>query len=268
MTGEPSSSAGRKAGPRTTSGTARSRSLQTSDSAEASRVSQTIPFFIFAFVNLLAAIYAPIQDCDEVFNYWEPTHYLNHGFGLQTWEYSPEYAIRSWLYVVLHAIPGTIGSLLFSKRHYEFYLIRCVLALICAGAETRLFRSVLRAYNTTTASIFLTAMVSAPGMFHASVAYLPSSFAMYTSMMGLAAFMDSQLGSMTKEGITWFGIGATVGWPFSAALILPLFTDELTILWLTGRMSDLADRILGGFVRTLLIVVRITLRPSFPLISS
>lgn len=39
-----------------------------------------------------------------VFNYWEPTHYLSHGYGLQTWEYSPVYAIRSWAYVGLHTL--------------------------------------------------------------------------------------------------------------------------------------------------------------------
>jgi len=216
-----------------------------------------VAFCIFTSVNILAAIYAPIQDCDEVFNYWEPTHYLNHGFGLQTWEYSPEYAIRSWLYTVLHAIPGKLGTLFFSSRRHEFYFVRSVLAFVCAGAETRLFSSISRAYSITAAFISMIAMVTTPGMFHASVAYLPSSFAMYTSMMGLAAFMNNLGESKTREGITWFGIGATIGWPFSAALILPLFTDELTYLWLTGRTSEVADRVLGGVVRSLIIVVRI-----------
>lgn len=53
-----------------------------------------------------------MQDCDETFNYWEPTHYLSHGYGLQTWEYSPEYGIRSWLYIGLHAVIGNIRRLL------------------------------------------------------------------------------------------------------------------------------------------------------------
>lgn len=219
------------------------------------QMSNTVAFCVFVLVNLLAAIYAPIQDCDEVFNYWEPTHYLNHGFGLQTWEYSPEYAIRSWLYIVMYAIPGKIGALVLSQRRYVFYFIRSMFAVVCAGAETRLFNSISKGYNSAIASLFMTAMVTAPGMFHASVAYLPSSFAMYTSMMGLAAFIDSRSGSKTREGITWFGIGATIGWPFSAALILPLFTDELTYLWLTGRTSEVVDRILGGAVRSLIIVV-------------
>lgn len=69
-------------------------------------------FYIFLVANLIAAAYAPIQDCDETFNYWEPTHYLSHGYGLQTWEYSPDYAIRSWLYVALHSIVGSFRRLL------------------------------------------------------------------------------------------------------------------------------------------------------------
>ena len=232
------------------------RPLRRSRTGNEFRLPNTIAFTTFAFINILAAIYAPIQDCDEVFNYWEPTHYLNHGFGLQTWEYSPEYAIRSWLYVLIHSIPGKAASLLFSKRRYEFYFIRSLLAVVCAGAETRLFYSISRAYSFTIACIFTIAMVTAPGMFHASVAYLPSSFAMYTSMLGLAAFIDIWGGSKTKQGVTCFGIGAIVGWPFSAALIAPLFLDDLTYIWITGHLSEVADNVLGGVVRTLIIVVR------------
>lgn len=64
---------------------------------------------IFA-VRCAAALYSILSDCDEVFNYWEPTHWLQYGFGLQTWEYSPEFAIRSWSYISFHAILGWIGS--------------------------------------------------------------------------------------------------------------------------------------------------------------
>lgn len=69
-------------------------------------------FYCFFIPALLAAVWAPILDCDETYNYWEPTHYLRHGYGLQTWEYSPEYAIRSWSYVCLHAIVGRLAVLL------------------------------------------------------------------------------------------------------------------------------------------------------------
>ena len=214
-----------------------------------------VAFCLFFFANALAALYAPIQDCDEVFNYWEPTHYLNHGFGLQTWEYSPEYAIRSWLYIVIHAIPGKLGSMVFSMRSYEFYFVRMMLAAVCAGCETRLFSTISQIVNPRISMIFLLAMVTGPGMFHASVAYLPSSFTMYTSMMGVAAFMDWQGGLKTNQGIMWFGAGATVGWPFSAALIVPFLPDELIYGKLTGKISESVYRILDGIVRTLIVVV-------------
>jgi len=37
--------------------------------------------------RLLSVYFNIVHDCDEVFNYWEPLHYLLYGYGLQTWEY-------------------------------------------------------------------------------------------------------------------------------------------------------------------------------------
>ena len=180
---------------------------------------------------------------------------MTHGYGLQTWEYSPVYAIRSWLYALIHAIPSKFAALFVSKKVLEFYFVRGVLGVVCAGCETRLFSAISRTMNPRIAVIFLLAMVSSSGMFHASVAYLPSSFAMYTAMMGAAAFMCVKDGLKTTEGIMWFGIGATVGWPFSAALILPFIFDELTYLKRTTDFIGVASRVLGGALRILAIVV-------------
>ena len=212
-------------------------------------------FYFFLATNVIAALYAPIQDCDEVFNYWEPTNYLNRRFGLQTWEYSPEFAIRSWLYIVIHAIPGKLGSLFSSKPTFEFYLLRVLLALVCALCELRLFTTVSRVLNPRIGIMFATVMATSPGMLHASVAYLPSSFSMYMTMMGTAAFMDWRGGLKTSQGIMWFGIGALIGWPFSAALIVPFMIEESTLAWLTKDKSDFIWRLVDGTVRCLIIVV-------------
>ena len=221
-------------------------------------LSSAAAFCVFLSVNLLASIYAPIQDCDEVFNYWEPTHYIVHGFGLQTWEYSPEYAIRSWLYALIHAIPSKFATAFVSKKVFEFYFVRGALGSACAACETRLFSTISRTMNPRIAMIFLLAMVSSSGMFYASVAYLPSGFAMYTAMMGASAFMSAKDGLKTTEAIMWFGIGATVGWPFSAALILPFIPDEITYLKQTADINGVLSRVLGGVLRTLAIVVGFT----------
>jgi len=49
-----------------------------------------------------------ISDCDETYNYWEPTHFLLFGKGFQTWEYSPKFALRSYLYILTHTVPAWI----------------------------------------------------------------------------------------------------------------------------------------------------------------
>ena len=214
-------------------------------------------FYIFLSINMLAALYAPIQDCDEVFNFWEPTNYLNRGFGLQTWEYSPEFSIRSWTYIVLHAVPGKLGSFFSSKTTFEFYFVRAALGSVCALCETRLFATVSRTLNPRIGVMLMLVLALSPGMFHASVAFLPSSFAMYTAMLGTAAFMDWQGGLKTNQGIMWFGIGAMIGWPFSAALILPFITEELTLAWLVKDKSEIIWRFLDGIARCLIILVSI-----------
>lgn len=213
-------------------------------------------FYGFLLVNALAAAFAPIQDCDEVFNYWEPTHYLNRGSGLQTWEYSPEYSIRSWLYIVIHAIIGKTGSFFSSRPNFEFYFIRLALAAICAACETRLLSTICKTFNPRVGIMFGIVMVFSPGMFHASVAYLPSSFSMYTTMLGMAAFMDWRGGLKTGVGMMWFGIGAVVGWPFSGALMIPLLAEDFVLSLMTGDISEIVYRYLDGTVRSLLVLVR------------
>ena len=213
-----------------------------------------LDFGLFALVNTIAALYAPILDCDEVFNYWEPTHYLNYGFGLQTWEYSPEFALRSWLYILLHAIPGKIASLILAKGSSQLYFIRIVLGLVCAYCQTRLFCVISKEFGYRVGRIFEIVMTSSTGIFYASVAFLPSSFAMMTNMMGIAAFLDWRRGLKTSTVIAWFGAGAIVGWPFSAALIIPLLLEEAISIWSTG-FTDSALRVCIGALRVLFLAV-------------
>jgi hypothetical protein len=44
-------------------------------------------FLVLLASKLLSAFLNIVHDCDETYNYWEPLHYLIHGYGLQTWEY-------------------------------------------------------------------------------------------------------------------------------------------------------------------------------------
>ena len=230
----------------------------------------TFALLTFVLANSIAAYYAPILDCDEVYNYWEPTHYLNHGFGLQTWEYSPQYAIRSWLYIALHAIIGQTSKLKInwlSTRAHEFYIVRLALGGACAICQTSLFTATYRLIEPRVATLLALVMLSSTGMFYASVSYLPSSFSMYCSMLGTAAFLQKSKASKTTAGILWFGIGAIVGWPFSAALILPLMFEELNTLLLTKDLKSMIQRTFLGVLGLVPVIVSpyavITFRPDF-----
>jgi len=216
-----------------------------------------IVFYIFFTANLLAAIFSPIQDCDETYNYWEPTHYLNHGYGLQTWEYSPAYAIRSWLYTGIHAIPIYLASwipLVGSKR-LEFYFLRLLFATGCAVCETQLYATLARSMNSRIALFFLLALVSSAGMFHAAIAYLPSTFAMYTVFLALGMFMNRRGGARTAGALTWLAIGAIVGWPFVGLMCLPFVFEEATTAWVTHDAMYLIWKIIWTSTRSFTIVV-------------
>lgn len=214
-----------------------------------------ITLYVCIFANGLAAFFSPIQDCDEVFNFWEPAHYLQHGYGLQTWEYSPVYSIRSWLYVSLHAVVGKLGSFFVHSKTTEFYMIRIFMAIFCAACQTRLYSSICRTLNPRIGLLFLTIVIFSPGMFHASTAFLPSTFTMYTSMLGLAAFLDLKGGPKIAQGIMWFALGAIVGWPFAGALILPLLAEEAIISVLSGSIGSFVLAVFDGAIRCLGIAV-------------
>ncbi|KAK7748954.1 mannosyltransferase [Cytospora paraplurivora] len=189
-------------------------------------------------------------DCDETFNFWEPTHYLSHGYGLQTWEWSPEYGIRDWFYVLPHAIIGNLRRLLPQPTKLgEFYAVRYALALVCALCQTLLYRVISLTIHARIGVLFMLALALSPGNFHASTAYLPTSFAMYTAMLGATAFINWIGGTKTATGIAWFAAGGIIGWPFAMALSIPFLFEEA----LLGVMA------LGDASRFIAVVKRVAL---------
>lgn len=116
--------------------------------------------------RIVAAIWCHITDCDETFNYWEPVsnsaylaiilvcklyklrnvmlfqgHYLLFGKGLQTWEYSPKYSLRSYTYLLTQLVPAFIyNALLQPDKLLLFYFQRCLFAVACAACEVYFYK--------------------------------------------------------------------------------------------------------------------------------
>ncbi|KAI8049468.1 Alg9-like mannosyltransferase family-domain-containing protein [Syncephalis plumigaleata] len=193
-----------------------------------------IAFRLLCIVRLYTALKATIPDCDEVYNYWEPTHYLQYGSGLQTWEYSPVYAIRSWAYIGLHALLGRAMTLLARNKIQVFYAIRFALVVMCAACEATFYRAVADHFNRCVARYLLVALMFSAGMAQAAPAFLPSTFAMYACMLAASYFLQSptivaHAGSRTLGALLCLAAGAAWGWPFSGAIGIPFAIEELFI---------------------------------------
>eukprot|EP00435_Cladocopium_sp_Y103_P056919 s6_g19.t1 len=140
--------------------------------------SMQVMFSCLLLVRLVCAYLAPIMDCDETFNYVEPIHYVTYGSGMQTWEYSPEFALRSYAYVELYALPVRAARFLGLDKVQAFYLLRASLGTISAACEAFFCAAVSQSFGRSVGLLTFGFLAGASGMFHSSVAVLPSSTCM------------------------------------------------------------------------------------------
>ncbi|KAI9313863.1 Alg9-like mannosyltransferase family-domain-containing protein [Dichotomocladium elegans] len=187
-------------------------------------------FRLLLIARCTSAFFGVIQDCDEVYNYWEPMHYIHYGTGMQTWEYSPEFGIRTWAYILIHAIVGWIAGIVTSHKLQIFFLMRIIFAAASAYAEARFYRTVTEEINPHVGRyVFVTLFFSA-GMFNASTAFLPSSFAMVTTFLAFSYSLRPPIQFSDKRTfrvVLLVGIGALLGWPFSAVVGIPFVVEEI-----------------------------------------
>lgn len=92
---------------------------------------------ILILVRTSSAFYNLIYDCDETYNYWEIGHYLIYKNGYLTWEYSPQFALRSYFYLWTYIWPSFILSFIVSNEVILFYLTR--VAIACFGVFCELY---------------------------------------------------------------------------------------------------------------------------------
>ncbi|XP_055851323.1 alpha-1,2-mannosyltransferase ALG9 [Episyrphus balteatus] len=181
-------------------------------------------FKTFVSARLCSAIWSYISDCDETFNYWEPLHYIINGHGLQTWEYSPQFALRSYTYLLLQGVPGWIYQKLFQPSPVLiFYMIRCILGFGCAVMERYMYKAICREFGIHIGRLWLIFQLFSVGMFVSSTALLPSSFSMYFGCAALAAWWQQSY----NLAVFLTAISTLLGWPFAVLIGVPIAFDML-----------------------------------------
>lgn len=176
------------------------------------------------FVRSLSALFNTIPDCDETYNNWEPAHYMIFGSGLQTWEYSPAFALGSYAYLVPYTLLGRTLSFVFGTKVEVFYGIRFGLAILSGAAEASFCAAVSWRFGKETSGVLLAMLVGSSGMFHASTSLLPSTFCMYMTMFVYAAWMLERYRCAVFLGVVSVLLST---WPFIGFLYIPLAWDTL-----------------------------------------
>jgi alpha-1,2-mannosyltransferase len=240
-------------------------------------------FRLLLIARVISALYSNITDCDETYNYWEPLHLLTHSpfpfshsqTPFQTWEYSPQFAIRSWAYIVQYVpIAGTIMRLLGKEKSASFYATRTFLAFCSSMTEAAFLQTISDVIHPQIARYTLVLLLFSAGLFESSTALLPSTFVMYTTTWAMSfafklsteasdkfplnrSILSSTNGLRTLAATAIFALGALLAWPFALILALPFVFEELFLPYgLIVPTSRYLEFILvrsGQWIKTVLI---------------
>lgn len=208
------------------------------------RVVTTVLILLLGFSRLsLQPITSIISDCDETFNYWEPLNLLVRGFGKQTWEYSPEYSIRSWAFLLpIYGLLYPLNKLIDFDADWNFYITRALLGLGSFLLESSLHHEIANTLSPKVANFWLIFQLFSPGWFHSSVELLPSSVAMLLylgSIKYALRYLSRNSTSSFRASLTFNVIAGVIGWPFVLVLSVPLclhylFTHRLIVTMRTA----------------------------------
>lgn len=146
-----------------------------------------------------------------------------------------------------------------------FYVVRISLASLCALVEAFFYRTIVSELSAKIGLYTLVLLVTSHGMFLASSAFLPSSFTMIGTMLALSFWMkingQSTSSKLEKSKFKWyFGLVCSVcasvvlGWPFSAAIGVPIIID---LLILRASKQAYYDFILSCVLAVLIIMVNL-----------
>ncbi|KAJ1987261.1 mannosyltransferase [Coemansia spiralis] len=188
--------------------------------------SLSLLFRIFSIVRIVGALTSPIQDCDEVYNYWEPLHLLQFGTGKQTWEHAPQYALRSfgYLYIYKYLVQALHFVLGFRSKSQVFFAVRISLALFSSFCEALFVRQVAKNVDRKIANYTILALFGMAGLFHSTGAVLPTTFAMHFGLLATAMQGESDFWA-----VFGFSVASVVGWPYAIVVAVPFVLEALCV---------------------------------------
>ncbi|KAJ1024117.1 hypothetical protein NDA16_002956 [Ustilago loliicola] len=209
-------------------------------------------FRFLIIIRVSSAMYSVIKDCDESFGYWEPLHLLVFPRGkkhasvpFQTWEYSPEFAIRSWTFIAQFLPLTKLLAYFGVGKRQVFFAVRLLLAFASSFVDARLYKAVADVFSARVGRYCLMALAASAGIYEASTAFLPSTFVMLATTLAFSSYLyparlpssDASVlsnpsqrpfrGERLLVATLSFAAGAVLGWPFAIILAAPFVVEQL-----------------------------------------
>jgi alpha-1,2-mannosyltransferase len=173
------------------------------------------------FLALLSALFNHIDDTDEPYGYYEPLHFILYGHGMQTWEYAPQFAIRSYAFLLPIYTALSIFKDWVPNKLYLFYLIRILLGSFAAYSLSTFINSLQtqKMFSSQLPKVTCILLVTSPGILFSSTCFLPSAVCSSFLLLCLADWMQQRC----YRAIAWGSIAVLwTGWPFVGLLFLPV----------------------------------------------
>jgi alpha-1,2-mannosyltransferase len=187
---------------------------------------------VFSVVYTFGSQINHIDDTDETYGYWEPLHYLLYGTGLQTWEYSPQYAIRTYAFIIPFYLVGSFLIRLGVPKLSVFFGLRCTLGALTAFCNASLlqsFRQSVDRYHFYIAFVF---MLLSAGQVFVSTSFLPSAVSMNLFSFAMSCWLRDKYEIAILSGC--IAVLCT-GWPFIGLVFAPM---GLYMLWSRWTFVD------------------------------
>lgn len=230
-----------------------------------------LPLKIALAANSFSVLFNVINDCDETYNYWEPLHFIStngEGGGFQTWEYSPSFGLRSYLYLWFFGWPSYLSFFMGFPNWLAFLLVRFFLGLVSAVSASLLSSTVatyiysnnqkqIGELDLTKRKVLFSFLLSfccciSPGNFLSSTTLLPSGpSASLTALM--LVFWLKRCYFLAVGCVAFTGL---IVWPFAAVLGIPL----AVYMMFSGKMYRLVKLVI---LWTFLLVPPLVLVDSF-----
>lgn len=138
---------------------------------------------------------------------------------MQTWEYSPEYSIRSYAFLLPFYLIGSFFKLIFKDKTVIFYSIRVCIGLFSFYCQYLFYGTVMYRVNREIGQLLRLLFYSAAGIHFYSTCLLPSAICTNLFMLAVSSYVRGK----DLNAIFWGCIAVCcTGWPFVGVVFAPM----------------------------------------------